>query len=441
MNEKLDEKQVERSWLGQAGTAANETVCAGSVHCDGGQAGSGNDATSFMRRAIELAKNGEGWTNPNPLVGAVIVKDGVIIGEGYHHKYGGLHAEREALLDCKNRGCDARGATIYVTLEPCAHFGKQPPCSHALVEAGIKRVFVGSRDPNPLVAGKGNAYLREHGIEVTEDFLREECDTLNPIFFHYITTKTPYVALKYAMTADGKIATSAGKSKWITGEKARAFVHQLRNRYASILCGIGTVLADDPMLNCRLGNCSENGGESVRGNETEAGLEGGSGNSSDNGKAGNNPIRIVLDSSLRIPLESRLVKTAREIPLIVACCEDSDSSKKQALESAGAEVLVLPSDASGHPDIPALLAVLGERKIDSVLVEGGAGVNFSFLESGVVNCIYAFIAPKLFGGEASKSPVGGSGVQEVPQAFNFEIADIKRFDKDVMLEMKKCLQE
>ena len=378
----------------------------------------------FMRRAIELAKCGAGWTNPNPLVGAVIVKDGIVLGEGFHKKYGGLHAEREALADCERRGNNARGADIYVTLEPCAHFGKQPPCCHALAEAGIARVFVGSRDPNPLVHGKGNAYLREHGIKVYEDFLRKECDGLNQIFFHYITEKKPYVALKYAVTADGKITTRTGKSKWITGEKSRAYVQELRNRYAAILCGIGTVLADDPMLNCRM-------------------------------EGGNNPLRIVLDSGLKIPAECSLVRTAKEIPLIVACsagcAQKADATfleKKSVLENAGAEVLALPEDKNKKPCVNSLLEELGKRGIDSLLVEGGGAVNYSFLESGAVDCVYEFVAPKIFGGGSlAKSPVAGKGVALPSEAFEFTLKDVRRFDDDVLLEYisknrgKECSQE
>ena len=193
----------------------------------------------FMLRAIALARRGEGWVNPNPMVGAVIVRDGRVIAEGWHHKYGELHAERDALRALTE---PAEGATIYVTLEPCCHYGKQPPCTLAIIEHGISRVVIGSRDPNPLVAGKGVRMLREHGITVVEDFMREECDALNPVFFHYITTGRPYVKMKYAMTADGKIATKTGASKWITGEKAREHVHSLRGYYSSILVGIGTVV-------------------------------------------------------------------------------------------------------------------------------------------------------------------------------------------------------
>ena len=203
----------------------------------------------YMRRAIELAKKGRGWTNPNPMVGAVIVKNGSIIGEGYHEKCGELHAERNAIASLTE---SAEGATLYVTLEPCCHYGKTPPCTEAILEQKIARVVIGSRDPNPKVAGKGVQMLREAGVTVVEDFMREECDQLNPVFFHYITTKTPYVVMKYAMTLDGKIATKTGASKWITGESARKEVQHMRHQYMGIMAGIGTVLADDPMLNVRV---------------------------------------------------------------------------------------------------------------------------------------------------------------------------------------------
>lgn len=370
-----------------------------------------NEEKKYMRRAINLARGGEGFTNPNPLVGAVIVKNGKIIGEGFHHKYGDLHAERDALKNCKERGNDASGATIYVTLEPCCHFGKQPPCTYALVEHKIAKVVVGSRDPNPLVHGKGNAFLREHGIEVIEDFLKDECDALNSIFFHYITTEIPYVALKYAMTLDGKIATKTGESKWITGEKSRKYVHKLRNRYAAILCGIGTVLKDNPMLNCRI-------------------------------SGGNNPLRIICDSNLKIPLDCKIVQTSHEIKTIVACldCSSSDFiAKKSALENAGVEVLILNAEndvnENKHVNLRELLVELGKRKIDSVLVEGGAEINYSLLEKNLVQKIYAFIAPKIFGGNA-KSPVSGIGITNPNEAFNFKLESTKTFDSDILLEFK-----
>ena len=239
----------------------------------------------FMLRAIALARRGEGWVNPNPMVGAVIVRDGRVIAEGWHHKYGELHAERDALRALTE---PAEGATIYVTLEPCCHYGKQPPCTLAIIEHGISRVVIGSRDPNPLVAGKGVRMLREHGITVVEDFMREECDALNPVFFHYITTGRPYVKMKYAMTADGKIATKTGASKWITSEEARSLVHDWRNACRGIMAGIGTVLADDPLLNCRK-------------------------------PGGRDPVRVICDSRLRIPEDAQIVRTAKQYETIVAC--------------------------------------------------------------------------------------------------------------------------
>lgn len=252
----------------------------------------------YMMRAIELAKQGTGWTNPNPLVGAVIVKEGHIIGEGYHRRYGELHAERNAIAALKE---PAEGATMYVTLEPCCHYGKTPPCTEAILENGIRRVVIGSADPNPKVAGKGTKMLREAGVLVEEGFMREECDRLNPIFFHYITTRTPYVVMKYAMTADGKIATKTGASKWITGEPARLEVQRLRHRCMGIMAGIGTVLADDPMLNVRI-------------------------------PEGRSPVRIICDSRLRIPADSRICQTAKEYPTIVAYSPDGEGGAAEANE-------------------------------------------------------------------------------------------------------------
>ena len=230
-----------------------------------------------MRRAMELAELGRGWTKTNPVVGAVLVKEDRIIGEGYHKKYGELHAERNAIASLTE---SAEGAVIYVTLEPCCHHGKTPPCTEAIIEQKIRKVVIGSRDPNPKVAGKGVQMLREAGVTVVEDFMREECDQLNPVFFHYITTKTPYVVMKYAMTLDGKIATKTGASKWITGEAARKEVQHMRHQYMGIMAGIGTVLADDPMLNVRV-------------------------------EGWKSPVRIVCDSKLRIPPDSQIVSTGR----------------------------------------------------------------------------------------------------------------------------------
>lgn len=358
----------------------------------------------FMKRAIELAKQGAGWTAPNPLVGAVVVKNGRVIGEGYHRKYGELHAERNALAACSE---DPAGATLYVTLEPCCHYGKTPPCTEIIIEKKIAKVVIGSRDPNPKVAGKGARILREHGIEVVEDYMREACDALNPVFFHYITTKTPYVVLKFAMTLDGKIATRTGASKWITGEAARNHVHQLRGRYAGILAGIGTVLADDPMLNCRIDGAHQ-------------------------------PLRIILDSHLRIPMGSRLVRSAKEYPLLIVCNEstrdrEEGTSRIQKLEEAGSKVWTLP-EKNGHPDLNVLMQRLGEEKIDSVLIEGGGTVNEAALKAHIVHHVYAYIAPKIFGGEDAKTPVEGSGIRLPQECANLRLAKITVLLNDMLLE-------
>ncbi len=371
----------------------------------------------FMRLAVALAKKGEGRTNPNPLVGAVIVQENQIIGQGWHHKYGDLHAERDALRDCRERGNDPSGATIFVTLEPCCHTGKQPPCVEAIVQAGIKKVVVGSRDPNPLVSGKGAAFLRERGVEVEEDFLRSECDTLNFIFFHYITNRTPYVALKYAMTADGKIATAAGKSKWISSQESRDFVHQLRNKYSCIMAGIGTALADDPLLTCRI-------------------------------PGGRNPTRVICDSSLRLPLDSQLVQTAAEVPTIVACAEpdclqaqegaalpaQNFLQKEKALAQKGVQIIRC---GTKRVDLSILMQKLGAQNLDSVLVEGGGQLNFSLLQAGLVQRVYSFVAPKIFGGAAAPSPVAGSGVLEVADAFSLAQIDARKIGSDVLIEYKR----
>lgn len=358
----------------------------------------------FMKRAIELAKQGVGWTAPNPLVGAVVVKNGRVIGEGYHRKYGELHAERNALAACTE---DPAGATLYVTLEPCCHYGKTPPCTEIIIEKKIAKVVIGSRDPNPKVAGKGARILREHGINVVEDYMREACDALNPVFFHYITTKTPYVVLKFAMTLDGKIATRTGASKWITGEAARNHVHQLRGRYAGILAGIGTVLADDPMLNCRIDGAHQ-------------------------------PLRIILDSHLRIPMGSRLVRSAKEYPLLIVCNEsirdrEEGASRIQKLEEAGAKVWTLP-EKNGHPDLNVLMQRLGEEKIDSVLIEGGGTVNEAALKAHIVHHVYAYIAPKIFGGEDAKTPVEGSGIRLPQECAKLRLAKITVLLNDMLLE-------
>lgn len=357
---------------------------------------------SYMKEAIEYAKKGMGFTNPNPLVGAVIVKDGKIIGRGYHEYYGGLHAERNAI---KNACDKTNGADMYVTLEPCSHQGKQPPCTKAIVDAGIKRVYIGSRDPNPLVSGKGVEYLRNHGIEVVEDVLKDECDALNDIFFHYITTNRPYVIMKISMTADGKTATYTGHSRWITNSESRDNSHLTRKRVAGIMVGINTVLVDDPMLNCRCDNPS-------------------------------NPLRIICDSDLRIPMDCNIVKTAGEIPTLIATVSN-DKKKIENLVDKGIEVIVTSGE---KVNLCELMDELGKRKIDSILVEGGATLHWSILNENLVNELQLYIAPKIIGGSSAKPAVGGKGVELLTDAFMFDPTKVEMFGKDVLITYKKVRQ-
>ena len=362
---------------------------------------------NYMLQAIQLAKQGEGWTNPNPMAGAVIVKNGRIIGKGYHKKCGELHAERNAIASLTE---SAEGATIYVTLEPCCHYGKTPPCTEAIIEQKIKRVVIGSRDPNPKVSGKGIKMLQEAGIEVIEDFMREECDRLNPVFFHYITTKTPYVVMKYAMTLDGKIATKTGASKWITGEAARAEVQHMRHRYMGIMAGIGTVLADDPMLNVRV-------------------------------EGWKSPIRILCDSGLRIPLDGQIVKSAGKYRTIVAYADSENTeAKRKRLHEMGVETICCP-DENNQVDLKKLMKYLGEEGIDSILLEGGGTLNDSALRAGIVQEVQAFIAPKLFGGMNSKTPVEGIGVRFPSEAVKLKCTDICQIGEDIRITCQVCGKE
>lgn len=355
----------------------------------------------YMDLAIDLAQKGRGQVNPNPLVGAVIVKDDVIIGRGYHEKYGGPHAERQALAACTQ---SAAGATLYVTLEPCCHHGKTPPCTEAIIDNKISRVVIGSTDPNPLVSGKGIEILRQQGITVITGVREEACQELNTVFFHYIKTKTPYVLMKYAMTLDGKIATHTGKSKWITGAEARQAVHQTRSEVAGIMVGVNTVLQDDPLLTCRI-------------------------------EDGKNPSRIICDSHLRTPLTAQVVATARKIPTYLATCS-RDQHKIKRFEIMGCKILAVPP-AGDHLNLQELMVQLGQEGIDSILLEGGGTLNFSALKSGIVNKLQVYLAPKIFGGAAAKTPVEGPGLEDPAEAFQFTDRKIKSFGADICLEFMK----
>lgn len=362
----------------------------------------------YMKIALELAEKGRGFVNPNPMVGAVIVKNNEIIGQGYHEKYGTFHAERRAIENCVS---SPKGATMYVTLEPCCHYGKTPPCTEAIIENGISKVVVGTKDPNPLVAGKGIEQLIQSGIEVDVGVLEEECKEINKVFLHYVKNNTPYVVMKYAMTMDGKIATYTGKSKWITGEVARQKVHADRHNYKAIMVGVDTVIADDPLLNCRI-----DGGE--------------------------NPIRIICDTNLRTPLNAKVVTTARDIPTIIATsCQDAE--KQQQYITSNCDVIVVPSKDE-HIDLNKLMIMLGDKKIDSILLEGGSRLNWSAFQSQIVNKIQTYIAPKIFGGIDAKVPIAGVGVENPNEAFLLTNTKVTMLGEDILIEsevINKCLLE
>jgi len=405
----------------------------------------------YMRRAIELALRGTGAVNPNPRVGAVIVKDGKIIGEGYHRRYGDLHAERDALRDAAERGSDVSGAEIYVTLEPCCHHGKQPPCTEAIIASGITRVYVGSDDPNPLVAGKGIQQLRAAGIEVYEHVCKDECDAINRAFFHYITYSKPYVVYKYAMSLDGKTALESGESQWISCPESRERVQEFRSELTGIMVGINTVLKDNPMLTSRPDT------EVYTGNVR-------------------NPVRIVCDSRLRIPVDCRLVETAGDVRTIVAVAKEyvdalraykfgdkeaevgitlSDSAvqykqledKVNILQQKGVEVLQVESmdmdlgsasedigvavDSGYQLDLPELMRRLGEIGIDSILLEGGGTLAWSMMSRGLVDEIRCFMAPIILGGERSLTPVRGEGVGAMDKKIGYKRVSCDTIGDDI----------
>ncbi|WP_305768820.1 bifunctional diaminohydroxyphosphoribosylaminopyrimidine deaminase/5-amino-6-(5-phosphoribosylamino)uracil reductase RibD [Candidatus Epulonipiscium viviparus] len=356
----------------------------------------------YMQIALDLAKQGIGSVNPNPLVGAVIVQDGNIIGSGYHEKYGQPHAERNALHNCT---ASPIGSTMYVTLEPCCHHGKTPPCTDAIIESGIKRVVVATLDPNAKVSGNGIKLLQDAGIDVTIGILEQDCIAINKIFFHYIRTNTPYVLMKYAMTLDGKISTSAGLSKWITNDKSRHNVHQTRNHYLAIMVGVGTVIADNPDLTCRL-------------------------------DGGRNPIRVICDSNLRTPVDSKIMASASNIQTIIATTNIETSTHKPYLDR-GVEIIVTPRQ-DDKVDLRALMKILGNKGIDSILLEGGGKLNFAALDSEIVNKIHCYIAPKIFGGETATSPVMGRGFADVDNKIKLRTTMISHFNEDICIESEVC---
>lgn len=357
------------------------------------------DAT-YMKLAIRLAGKGVGWVSPNPMVGAMVVQDGRIVGRGFHRRVGAAHAEVEAL---RQAGSAARGADLYVTLEPCNHQGRTPPCTQAILAAGVRRVIIATLDPNPQVEGGGAEYLRSQGVEVEAGLLAEAARRMNEAWFHYMNTGLPWVIGKAACSLDGKIATVTGESQWLTGETARAFGHRLRHQVDAILVGIETALADDPQLTTRL----------PRGR-------------------GKDPIRVVLDSRLRLPLTARLLHLGSPSPTIVACTEAAAPEKVREVERLGAEVVILPQ-AAGRVSLPGLLTLLGRRQIQSLLVEGGAEVLGSFFDQKLIQMFHFFYAPKFLGGRGARGVLGGHGVDRLKDAHLARDLRLRRLGPDLLL--------
>lgn len=352
----------------------------------------------YMRLAMQLAENAIGRTSPNPLVGAVIVKDNRVVGCGWHRKAGTPHAEVHAL---NQAGELAQGADVYVTLEPCAHYGKTPPCAKALVEAKVKNVYGGLLDVNPKVAGKGFKILEDAGIHVEYGFLQDELRKQNEVFFKWIEHKKPFVVLKAAMTLDGKIATATGQSKWITNETSRAYGYKLRDIYDGIMVGINTVIEDNPMLTARV----------------------------DGGK---NPIRIVVDSSLRIDINANVVQD-KSAKTIIATTDKADKDKILKLQAQDVDVIVVDKDENDKVDIEKLLDILGQQNICSILVEGGATLSGSFVAKKLVDKVYFFIAPKIIGGKEAKTPVAGTGILNLQEALALKDIQIEKLEEDILI--------
>lgn len=355
----------------------------------------------YMKRAIKLAKKGLGYTNPNPMVGAVVVKDDQIIGEGYHEVYGQSHAEMNAL---NNAYESVKGATMYVTLEPCAHHGNTPPCALAIIEHKIKHVVIGLVDPNPLVNHKGIELLKEAGIKVTTGVLEDEIQELNKVFLHFIKSQKPYCILKTAMTLDGKIASVTGDSKWVSNEESRLIGHTLRHEVSGIVVGINTVIEDNPRLTTRLKN-----------------------------NQGKDPHRIILDSKLRIPLSSNVLSIQSTSKTIIATTVDQNHEKIKALKALGAEV-IHTSKNNDSVDLNDLMIKLGQKKIDSLLIEGGGTINYSFLKAGYINEVYAFIAPKIIGGHSALTPVAGQGIKNMRDAIQLKNITYKQIENDLLIK-------
>jgi diaminohydroxyphosphoribosylaminopyrimidine deaminase/5-amino-6-(5-phosphoribosylamino)uracil reductase len=355
----------------------------------------------FMREALTLAAQARGRTSPNPMVGSVVVKDGRVVGRGYHVRAGTSHGEVVALEDASEH---AQGATLYVTLEPCCYYGRTPPCTKAIIAAGIRRVVAAMRDPNPLVSGKGLEELRQAGIEVKLPVLEAEATALNEVFIKYITTKRPFVLLKVAASLDGKIATVTGESRWITNERSRLLVHQLRDQVDAVMVGINTVLRDDPLLTTRLP-----------------------------GGGGRDPMRIIVDSRLRLPCEARVLTASTAACTLIATTAEAPREKRLQLEAAGVKVLVVEGEGPGVPLGP-LMEQLGTMQVSSILLEGGGELHSSALRVGIVDKVLYFLAPKLIGGRSAPPAIGGTGFARLEEAVTLERMHVRQLDGDLLIE-------
>jgi diaminohydroxyphosphoribosylaminopyrimidine deaminase/5-amino-6-(5-phosphoribosylamino)uracil reductase len=352
----------------------------------------------YMKRALQLARRGMGRVSPNPMVGAVIVRAGRIIAEGWHRKFGADHAEIDALKQVRG---SVRGATIYVTLEPCCHWGKTPPCVDTLIEQGIKRVVIGTLDPNPLVEGKGAQILRDHGIEVFVGVLEQAARMLNEVYFHYIQTGLPFITVKYAQSLDGRIATLRGNSRWISSERARKFSHRLRAQHDAVMVGRETVLADDPLLTVRLAK-------------------------------GRNPLRICLDSKLRIPLDAQVLQDNGQT--LVITTDEHEKDKIEKIRKLGKEVLMIQKGADGRVALRPLMKALAKRGIASILVEGGAEIITALLKEGLAKRMVVITAPLIVG--KGIEAIGDLGITDLERAIRPSSCEVKRIDKDVVFDMR-----
>jgi len=364
----------------------------------------GNEHQRFMHQALSLARKGAGYVSPNPMVGSVIVKDGRVVGEGYHGRFGGPHAEVEAILSGEGK---TQGATLYVTLEPCCHFGKTPPCTQAVIEAGISHVVYAVGDPNPKVSGGGHSQLEAAGIRVTKGILEPEARELNRAFFHYIQSETPYVIAKFAMSVDGKLATRTGDSRWVTSPDSRLEVMHLRHQVDAILVGAGTVVADNPQLTTRIpGHASPR-----------------------------HPLRVILDNHSGLQPHAEIFQPGLSGRTLLCTTRLSQDPHLQPFQKQGVEILHFPHQPDPRIPLRPLLQELHRRQIMSLLVEGGSHIHGAFFDAQLVAEIWAFIAPKVVGGKHAPSPISGQGIAKMAEALSWEWREVRQIGTDLLLRL------